>query len=134
MNELHVKCLLYADDQVILASSAKQLQDMVTLMNEAFKSKGMNINVNNTTVVEFGTDKDVSLCDVKINDVSMEQVNDFVYLGSMFTRNGKIDADVERRVNAGKKVDGGIHAVVTTSRCFKRPEWLFTMACWYVHM
>ena len=62
----------------------------------------------------FERDKDVSLCDVKIKyDVCVEQVNEFVYLSSMFTRDGKIDTDVERRVNAGNKVNGGIHAVVT---------------------
>ena len=106
LNELPVKCLLYADDQVLLASSAEQLQDMVTLMNEAFKRKGMNINVNKTKVMVFEREEDVSVCDVKINDVSVEQMKEFVYLGSMFTRDGKIDADVERRVNAGNKVNG----------------------------
>ena len=31
-----------------------------------------------------------SLCEVKINDMSVEHVNEFVYLGSLFTRDGKI--------------------------------------------
>jgi ribosomal protein S27E len=35
MNELRVQCLLCADDQVILSSSAKELQVIVTIMNEA---------------------------------------------------------------------------------------------------
>ncbi|KAI5642761.1 hypothetical protein NE865_05287 [Phthorimaea operculella] len=46
MNNLLVKCLLYADDQVILASSAEELQEMVNIMNEALKKKGMKVNVN----------------------------------------------------------------------------------------
>lgn len=90
MNELPVKCLLYADFQVLLASLAEQLQDMITLINVAFKRKGVNINVNKTKAMVFERKDDVSLCDVKINDVIVEQVNDFVYLGSMFTRDGKI--------------------------------------------
>ena len=57
MNELPVKCLLYDDDQVILASCgcvhAEQLQGMITLMNEALKRKGMNVNVNQTNVMVF---------------------------------------------------------------------------------
>lgn len=39
LGELLIKCLLYADDQVILASSAGELQEMVTVMNDAFKKK-----------------------------------------------------------------------------------------------
>ena len=86
---------LYADDQVILASSAEQLQDMVTSINEAFKRKGMNVNVNKAKVVVFERDEDVLLFEVKLlNDMIMEQVNEFVYLGSMFTSDGKVDADV----------------------------------------
>ena len=107
MNELPVKSILCADDQVLLASSAEQFQDMVTVMNESFKRKEINVNVNKTKIMVFERDVDVSLCEVQINDVSVEQVNEFVYLGSMFTKDGTIDADVERRVNATNKVNGG---------------------------
>ena len=92
------QCLLYADDQVLLTSSVEQLQDMVTLMNEAFRRKGMNVNVNNTKVIVFERDEDVSLCEVKTNDMSVVQVNEFVYLGSMFTRDGKIEVVVYMRL------------------------------------
>ena len=54
----------------------------------------------------------MSLCEVKINDVSVEQVNEFIYLGSMFTRDGKINADVERRVNAGNKVNKKVYIFI----------------------
>ena len=59
-------------------------------------------------------------------------MNRFVYLGSMFTRDGKIDADVEKRVNAENKVNSSIHAVVTNKSMSKKPEWLFTMSCCYL--
>ena len=59
MNELPVKCL-YADDQVLFASSAEQLQDMVTVMNESYKRKGMNVNVSKTKVMVFERDENVS--------------------------------------------------------------------------
>ncbi|GBP16952.1 hypothetical protein EVAR_101971_1 [Eumeta japonica] len=39
MDELLVKCLLYADDQVILAPLACGLQEMVIKMNDSFKKK-----------------------------------------------------------------------------------------------
>jgi hypothetical protein len=36
----------------------------------------------------------------------VEQVKEFVYLGSMFTRDRKCDSHIERRVNAGNMVKG----------------------------
>ena len=84
MNDLHVKCFLYADDHVILASLAEQLQDMVTLMNEAFKRKGMNVNVNKTRVMLFERDEDVSLC----------------YVEKRVNAGNKLHAKHESRINA----------------------------------
>ena len=78
---------------------------------------------------------------MKVNDVSVEQMNEFVYLGSMFTRDGKIDADVERRVNAGNNVNGAIHAVVTNQSMSEKarlavhngvlvPTLMYGSECW----
>ncbi|GBP55157.1 hypothetical protein EVAR_90179_1 [Eumeta japonica] len=41
MDELSVKCLLHADDQVILTPSVCELQEMVTKMNDFIKKSGM---------------------------------------------------------------------------------------------
>ncbi|CAK1594622.1 unnamed protein product, partial [Parnassius mnemosyne] len=53
MGESTVKCLLYADDQVIFASSAAELQMMVTLMNWSLKERGMKVNASKTKVMVF---------------------------------------------------------------------------------
>ena len=92
MNGLLVKSLLYADDQVILASPEGELQQMVTIMNDAFKSKGIKVNVSKMT-------------ECNILKERVEQVKEFVYLGSMFTRDGKHSKDIERRVTAGNQVN-----------------------------
>ncbi|GBP75778.1 hypothetical protein EVAR_60091_1 [Eumeta japonica] len=41
MEELSVKCLLYADDQIILAPLACGLQEMENQMNDSVKKRGM---------------------------------------------------------------------------------------------
>jgi len=45
------------------------------------------------------------VCNINVNDEYLEQVDEFVYLGSMFTSDGK--TDIERRVNAGNSINGG---------------------------
>ncbi|KAG7300726.1 hypothetical protein JYU34_015052 [Plutella xylostella] len=110
IGELLLKCLLYADDQVILASSVEQLQQQVTLMHESFKRKGMKVNVSKTKVMVFERDEEVTECEITIENERVEQVNEFVYLGSLFTRDGKCEGDIERRVKAGNKVNGALHS------------------------
>jgi hypothetical protein len=64
MNELRVKCLLYADDHVIFSSSAKELQEMVTIMNKALMENGMKVNVTKTKVLVFERDERMTKCKV----------------------------------------------------------------------
>ncbi|GBP61741.1 hypothetical protein EVAR_31069_1 [Eumeta japonica] len=53
MDELSVKCLLYADDQVILAPSACGLQEMVNKLNDSVKNRGVKVNVGKAKVMLF---------------------------------------------------------------------------------
>ncbi|GBP69658.1 hypothetical protein EVAR_49910_1 [Eumeta japonica] len=50
MDELSVNCLLYTDDQVILAPSACELQEMVNKMNDSVKKRGMKVNFGKTKI------------------------------------------------------------------------------------
>ncbi|KAI5635653.1 reverse transcriptase (RNA-dependent DNA polymerase) domain-containing protein [Phthorimaea operculella] len=116
MNGLLVKCLLYADDQVILASSAEELQEMVKIMNEALKRKGMKVNVGKTKAMVFEKEEGMTECNIMIEEERVEQVKEFVYLGSKFTSDGKCESDIERRVNAGNMVNGALHAFMNSQK------------------
>ncbi|KAI5640813.1 reverse transcriptase (RNA-dependent DNA polymerase) domain-containing protein [Phthorimaea operculella] len=116
MNDLLVKCLLYADDQVILASSAEELQEMVNIMNEALKKKGMKVNVSKTKTMVLEKEDSTTECNIMIEEERVEQVKEFVYLGSKFTSDGKCESDIERRVNAGNMVNGALHAFMNSQK------------------
>lgn len=51
-----------------------------------------------------------------MNGGSLEQVDEFVYLGSVFAKDGGVDKDVDRRVNAGNLIKGGLNAVVANEK------------------
>lgn len=141
MNGLLVKCLLYADDQVLLASSADDLQEMVTCMNESFMKKGMKVNVNKTKVMVLERDEIVTECKIMIGDDKVEQVEEFVYLGCMFTRDGTCDGDIERRVKAGNRINGAMHTFMKSHNVSKKarlavhdgvlaPTLMYGSECW----
>ncbi|GBP36183.1 hypothetical protein EVAR_4327_1 [Eumeta japonica] len=117
MDELSVKFLLCADDQVILTLSACGLQEMInkmillksfylsSLINNSVKKKGMKLNISKTKVMIFERGESTTECNILKEDEKVEQVKEFVYLGSLFTNDGKRDRDIERRVNAGNEVN-----------------------------
>ncbi|CAG5039926.1 unnamed protein product [Parnassius apollo] len=117
MGELTIKCLLYADDQVILASSAAELQMMVTLMNRSLKERAMKVNASKTKVMVFEREESKTICEIRIEGELIEQVDEFVYLGCVFSRDGRYDKDIERRVNAGNRVNGALHSIVKVKYC-----------------
>ncbi|GBO98641.1 Retrovirus-related Pol polyprotein from type-2 retrotransposable element R2DM; Endonuclease [Eumeta japonica] len=66
MDKVSIKCLLYANDQVILAPSACGLQEMVNKMNDSIKKRGMKVNIGKTKVMMFEKVESTTECDILI--------------------------------------------------------------------
>jgi hypothetical protein len=93
---------------VFLSSSAGELQETVTIINETSMLKGMKVNVTKTKEV-FERDEIMTKSEVFIKGQKVEQVKEFVYLRSMFMGDREYDSDIERRVNSGNIVNGALH-------------------------
>ncbi|GBP64661.1 hypothetical protein EVAR_42612_1 [Eumeta japonica] len=74
-----VKCLLYADDQVIFAPLACRLQGMVNKMNDSVKKRVMKINIGKTKVMVFERDERTIECDILIEGEKVEQLKESKY-------------------------------------------------------
>ncbi|GBP86364.1 hypothetical protein EVAR_62726_1 [Eumeta japonica] len=98
MNELSIKCFLFADDQVVLVPSACEQQEVVNKMNDSVKKKGIKVNVSKTKMMAFERGESTIECDLVIEGEKVEQVKEFVYFGSLFTNDDKHDRDIERRM------------------------------------
>ncbi|CAK1596166.1 unnamed protein product [Parnassius mnemosyne] len=112
LGDIKVNCLLYADDAVLIAPSEAELQALVTCMKEECEMKGLRLNANKTKILVFESDEERTKCEIWVNQECLEQVNEIVYLGSAFSRDGRCDLDVDRRVAAGNKVNGALTALV----------------------
>ena len=51
-------------------------------------------------------------CKISANGKILKQMNEVVYLGSMFSRDGRYEMDVESRIAAGNKVNGTLAALM----------------------
>ena len=74
------------------------------------------MNVSKTKVMVFERDEYVTDCNIVIDGEKVEEVKEFVYLGSKFTKDGTCESDIERRVNAGNMVNGALHTFMNSQK------------------
>ncbi|GBP92565.1 hypothetical protein EVAR_56662_1 [Eumeta japonica] len=126
MEELPVKCLLNADDQVILAPSVCWLQEMVNKMNDSVKKRGMKVSVSKIKMMVFERGESRTECDKLIEGEKVEQVKSFIYLGSLFTDDGKLDRDIVRKENTENEVNEDLLAIMNSKNVSRQ-------ACLAIH-
>ena len=101
--------LLFADDIVLTAESEQGLQVMVSSLNKACLEAGMKINVSKSEVLVAARNpvKCAILCGTKF----LEQVDEFKYLGVLFTSTGKIETEIETRVRKAGQMLGVVRGL-----------------------
>ena len=87
INTINVFLLLYADDQVVFAKSPESLQRMLTDIENYCNTLGLKINTSKTKIMIFEKGRHTSY-DFHLNNVKLEIVSTFKYLGVYFFKNG----------------------------------------------
>ena len=81
--------LMFADNQAMMNNDKTQLQEHIDQLNESCETYSMKISTSKTEVMTVSKRPDKQ--DININGTQLKQTNEFKYLGSMFTENGKMD-------------------------------------------
>ena len=79
-----------------------QLQEHIDQLNESCETYSMKISTSKTEVMTVSKRPDK--LDININGTQLKQTNEFKYLGSMFTENGKLDREIETRCQKANAV------------------------------
>ena len=80
--------LLYADDIVVLAESANELQLALNKLNEYCQKWSLSVNVTKTKIVIFSRGKVRKYPRFTLGCNEIEVKDDYVYLGVTFNYNG----------------------------------------------
>ncbi len=83
-----ITCIMYADDILLIATSAAALQKMIDDTCNFFQQAGMTVNPSKSDVVIFSRADRVLAEQISIDNVPKEIANEAKYLGVMFERNG----------------------------------------------
>ena len=80
--------LRYADDTVIIAESTNQLQQLMDTAVEESEAKGLFLNSAKSFTMVFSKSEVRYTCKITVHGNTLEQVDRFVHLGSLFTSDG----------------------------------------------
>ena len=107
LNELNIYfkifCLLYADDTLVLAESATQLQNALNGLHAYCNMWSLKVNIEKTKVVIFSRGKIRKYKTFKFGENSIDVVSDYVYLGTTFNYNGKFNKAKSKQVLQARK-------------------------------
>jgi hypothetical protein len=90
----------FADDTCLLSQRYRDMETKLIKLQKDAEDAGLQINVNKTKEMRINSNIEHSL---SINGKDIEQVESFLYLGSMVTKDGGAKEDVRKRI---RKVKG----------------------------
>ncbi|KAH1202220.1 NADH dehydrogenase [ubiquinone] 1 beta subcomplex subunit 8, mitochondrial [Glycine max] len=145
IQEIAPRCMLFADDIVLLGESREELNERLETWRRALETHGFRLSRSKSEYMEckFNKRRRVSNSEVKIGDHIIPQVTRFKYLGSVIQDDGEIEGDVNHRIQAGwmkwRKASGVLcDAKVPIKlkgkfyRTAIRPAILYGTECWAV--
>ena len=109
----NAQLLLFADDLALLADSLKGLQDSIDRLVEFCKTWNLNINIDKTKVVVFNRKQKVHLAPLSLDNMNLEYVSSYKYLGIILSSNGSLKLAISTLANQASK------ALFTYSSSFK---------------
>ncbi|KAH1193991.1 Retrovirus-related Pol polyprotein from type-2 retrotransposable element R2DM [Glycine max] len=145
IQEIASRCMLFADNIVLLGESREELNERLETWRRALETHGFRLSRSKSEYMEckFNKSRRVSNSEVKIGDHIIPQVTRFKYLGSVIQDDGEIEGDVNHRIQAGwmkwRKASGVLcDAKVPIKlkgkfyRTAVRPAILYGTECWAV--
>ncbi|KAI3351455.1 hypothetical protein L3Q82_020309 [Scortum barcoo] len=103
-----ISSLLFADDVVLMASSGQDLQHVLERFAAECEAAGMRISTSKSEAMVL--DRKRVACPLRVGGEVLPQVEEFKYLGVLFTSEGKMEREIDRRI-------GGAASVQLCGRC-----------------
>ena len=94
----HLSHLIFADDIVLIANSTSKLQDMLQDIHDISKPVGLKMHLGKTKIM---CNKHVNKDDVIVDGKKIEEVDSYVYLGQMVTKDHDQIQEMKRRIGQG---------------------------------
>jgi hypothetical protein len=102
--------ILYADDAVLSAESVAELHSDLNYFYEYCEKWNLKVNINKSKVMVFSKGR---LPNFKMNNMELEIVSEFIYLGTMFQRTGFLK---KNKINLAEKASKAMYDILSKGR------------------
>jgi len=92
--------LQYADDVIVITTSPDDLQELINRVRASSEEVGQLINTDKTKVMECGNSG--MNTKISLSGEVLEEIESFVYLGSIFISDGNCTQDIRKRPAMGR--------------------------------
>ena len=97
-----ISSLLFADDVVLLVPLGQDLQHVLGRFVAACEAAGMRISPSKSEAVVV--DRKTMACSLRVGGELLPQVEKFKYLRPLFTNEGRVEREIDRRIGAAAAV------------------------------
>ena len=133
----------YAADAGLMATTAADLQELTTEINEKGRTYGMEINVKKSKTMVVSKKNPVPDANILIDETPIEQETSMVYLGHMVKDGGKSDKKAKRRIEIARNAyknfstilssrDTSIHTRKRIVKCYVWAKFLYGSETWTI--
>jgi len=98
-----VQILAYADDIDIISRYPKSLREATLALDKSARVMGLVINQDKTKYMICGARKKYGEHMLKVEHMTFERVNSFVYLGSLITADNNITVEINNRITLANR-------------------------------
>ncbi|KAK3512562.1 hypothetical protein QTP70_017239, partial [Hemibagrus guttatus] len=113
-----ISSLIFADDVVLLASSGLDLQHALGRFAAECEVAGMRVSTSKSEAMVL--DRKKVVCTLQVGGEVLPQVEEFKYLGILFTSEGRMDHEIDRRIGAAAAVMRSMYRSVVVKKELSR--------------
>ncbi|KAK3559081.1 hypothetical protein QTP86_002998 [Hemibagrus guttatus] len=113
-----ISSLIFADDVVLLAPSSLDLQHALGRFAAECEAAGMRVSTSKSEAMVL--DRKKVACTLQVGDEVLPQVEEFKYLGVLFTSEGRMDREIDRRIGAAAAVMRSMYQSVVVKKELSR--------------
>jgi len=114
-----IHILLFADDMVLVASTAATLQRKINIAKRFFKRRGLKVNLSKTKIVVFRKSGRIHKDDILyLGNRRIDCVKEYTYLGAPFFSNGSFKLTAEHFKDRGLAVQGRVLSILNLAKSY----------------
>ncbi|KAK3515853.1 hypothetical protein QTP70_034764, partial [Hemibagrus guttatus] len=113
-----ISSLIFADDVVLLAPSSLDLQHALGRFAAECEAAGMRVSTSKSEAMVL--DRKKVACTLQVGGEVLPQVEEFKYLRVLFTSEGRMDCEIDRRIDAAAAVMQSMYQSVVVKKELSR--------------